>query len=297
MSQSSRSTEPITVDREGISVTKRLLLDAFSVPTIEFEVITSRDEPIEFTLREYVPDGYSLETIGFHSEYESDNWDAYQDNRIEFTRTIEPGETVQTLYGLRLDDTDEVDRFMGEPELVSVTSPGAENHPAGTQGGAGVHTQEAADHGGASPGQDAGAATVNLEDAPPGAVAAALAEEFRDNEVEVEDREAIQEALDLDLSKSAEAQFRQLQTRVEDLIGYTDIIEEFIDAGGPKEQFEDLDEHLNEVEASIDELREDTPDQEDLATLDERLADLEETIAEIDEWRDQLGDMLVKKEE
>lgn len=292
MSQSSRSSEPITVERDGVSVTKRLLTDEFPVPTIEFELASTLDQPVEVVLREYIPDGFSLEAVGFHSEYGSDHWSAYQDSRIEYSRTIDPNEMVRTIYGLRLGDESEATAFMGEPELVSVQAVQA----GGVQSGD-ADTSSSATATSTTTTDEPVETTIDIDDLPAGAIAEALASEFRAGEVDEEDREAIQEALDLDLSESAEARFRQLQSRVEDLIAYTDLIEEFLDEGGPKERFDEFDERITELSESMADLEESTPDGADLEELHDRIDELDAVVSDIEEWRGQLGEMFVKKEE
>ncbi len=301
MSQSSGTSEPIVVDRDGITVNKRLLRDAFPVPTIELELDSNLDEPVDVVLREYVPDGYSLESIGFHSDYESEHWSAYQDKRIEFTRTIDPDETVRTIYGLRVAEDADISVFMEEPELVSVTPASARTTDRSVAAGT---TEQTSGTAGSATGRggttetEPTAVTPDLDSLPPGAIAEALAAEFRDGAVDADDREAIQSALDLDLSNSAEAQFRHLQTRIEDLIAYTDMIEEFIDDGGPKERFEEIEASVEELSTTVDELAEHKElAEEEHAALDERVSDLEDLTSEIATWRDQLGEMFVEKEE
>lgn len=120
MNGQSRPDEPVTVGRDGISVAKSLVTDEFPVPTVELVLTSTRADEATVRLREYVPDGFSLESIGFHADYGSEYWTAYQDNRIEFERTLAPGEEVRTIYGLRVADDEQIAAFLGEPELVSV---------------------------------------------------------------------------------------------------------------------------------------------------------------------------------
>jgi prefoldin subunit 5 len=55
--------------------------------------------------------------VGFHPDYEGDNWTAYRDNRVAYERTLDPGESVLTVYGIRIDDPEEAEAFLGEPEI------------------------------------------------------------------------------------------------------------------------------------------------------------------------------------
>lgn len=246
MSETADPAQPVTVERDGITVTKSLALDEFPVPTVVFELTSARASAAKVRLRDHVPDGHTLDTVGFHAEYESEHWDAYQDNRIEFTRTIQPEETVRTLYGLRLTDPAAATAFMGAPELVTVTPITEAVDPTGGTG--------------ADP-ADAPSAAPEA----PGPVAGRLAEELRAGDVEDADLTAISEALGLDLSESADARLRHLQSRVEDLMAYSDPVVEFIDDDGPG-AIEGLDERLD--------------------AIDERLTALEATVEELADWRE-----------
>ncbi|GAA0200022.1 AAA family ATPase [Haladaptatus pallidirubidus] len=62
-----------------------------------------------------------MDNVGFHPEYENENWTAYKDHRVQFERTLEPEEELTTVYGVRLTDWQDAESFLIEPELEEVT--------------------------------------------------------------------------------------------------------------------------------------------------------------------------------
>lgn len=132
---------PIATSSDGITVRKSFEGEAFAVPAIKFELESDRNEPVAIRLIDHIPEDFPMDCVGFHPEYENDNWTAYKDHRVQYNRTIEPDEQVLTVYGIRLTDPEDVPGFMTEPELYEVgtfeeeTAPGVgpveEDEPGG----------------------------------------------------------------------------------------------------------------------------------------------------------------------
>ncbi|AXG06835.1 hypothetical protein DU500_10560 [Haloplanus rubicundus] len=108
---------PVTVSTGEVRVGKAFEADRFPVPAIAFEIESLADEPIRVRLVDDIPESFPMEGVGFHPDYEGDNWTAYRDNRVAYERTLEPGESVLTVYGIRIDDPGEADDFLGDPEI------------------------------------------------------------------------------------------------------------------------------------------------------------------------------------
>jgi hypothetical protein len=100
-----------------VRVGKAFEPDRFPVPAIAFEIESLADEPIRIRLVDDIPESFPMEGVGFHPDYEGDNWTAYRDNRVAYERTIEPGEAVLTVYGIRIDDPEEAEDFLDNPEI------------------------------------------------------------------------------------------------------------------------------------------------------------------------------------
>jgi prefoldin subunit 5 len=111
---------PVSVTTGEVRVGKAFEADRFPVPAIAFEIESLADEPIRIRLVDDVPESFPMEGVGFHPDYEGDNWTAYRDNRVAYERTLDPGESVLTVYGIRIDDSDEADDFLDEPTVELV---------------------------------------------------------------------------------------------------------------------------------------------------------------------------------
>lgn len=124
------------VESDGIRVEKSFTRDDFPVPAVAFELTSDRDRPVTVRLVDTVPEAVPIEAIGFHPAYESEHWTAYSDRRVEFERTLEPAETVETVYGVRVDDPDPatfltdptVDHAPHEAEIADVLGPDGATH-------------------------------------------------------------------------------------------------------------------------------------------------------------------------
>lgn len=105
-----------TVEKDGIHVGKSFTDDAFPVPAVLFELESHRENAVRVRVVDRVPESFPMDRIGFHPDYETENWTAYEDHRVEFERVLEPGESVETVFGIRDDDPD-LETFLGDPEV------------------------------------------------------------------------------------------------------------------------------------------------------------------------------------
>ncbi|MFB6301555.1 MAG: hypothetical protein ABEH78_01640 [Haloferacaceae archaeon] len=111
----------VTVTQDGITVEKRFTTDEFPVPAVKFDIRSEADDPVDVRLIDDIPDSFDMERVGFHPEYEGDAWTAYRDHRVEYERTVDAGEEVTTVYGVRIDDPSTGGRFLGEPSIERVS--------------------------------------------------------------------------------------------------------------------------------------------------------------------------------
>lgn len=124
MSKGPDLQESVLTDAGGVHVEKSYVEDEFPVPAIRFE-ITAPDEDVSVRLTDQIPESFPMDRVGFHPDFESDNWTAYQDHRVEFTRDLSAEESVVTVYGIRTDDPEEVAPFLIEPTLERTDAAGA----------------------------------------------------------------------------------------------------------------------------------------------------------------------------
>lgn len=118
----SQTYEDVTVAAHGVTVSKRFEPEEFPVPAIAFRFSSERDEPVTVELVDAVPESVAVEDLGFHPEYGSQHWTIDQD-RVTFERELGPGVEYTTVYGIRGTGTDDVERFLAEPDLATVDPP------------------------------------------------------------------------------------------------------------------------------------------------------------------------------
>jgi hypothetical protein len=117
MSSTAEIDDIIEVSADGLTVRKRFAAAEFPVPAICFEIESDHDEPVTFRLSEEIPELFPMDRIGFHPQYASENWTAFQDNHIELTGTLEANESFETVYGIRIDEADVGSEFLTEPTI------------------------------------------------------------------------------------------------------------------------------------------------------------------------------------
>ncbi|SIR06415.1 hypothetical protein SAMN05421858_1294 [Haladaptatus litoreus] len=120
MSDFSSGNEVITRSEHGVTIEKSFDGEEFAVPAIRFEVRSDCDDVVTVRVTDRIPDDFPMDNVGFHPEYENENWTAYKDHRVQFERTLEPNEELTTVYGIRLTDWQDAESFLIEPELEEV---------------------------------------------------------------------------------------------------------------------------------------------------------------------------------
>ncbi|GAB6877977.1 hypothetical protein JCM17823_02510 [Halorubrum gandharaense] len=109
----------MTVEEDGVRVEKSFTDDEFPVPAVTYDLSSSREEAARVRIVDSIPESFPMDRVGFHPDYESENWTAYKDHRVEFERVLEPGEEVRTVFGIRSDDPD-LDGFLSTPVIEHV---------------------------------------------------------------------------------------------------------------------------------------------------------------------------------
>jgi peptidoglycan hydrolase CwlO-like protein len=123
MSHESDADRTASVSDDEVSVEKSFAEDEFPVPAIKFRLASESDDPVHIRLVDQIPEDFPMEGVGFHPDYESDNWTAYKDHRVEYERTLDPGEETTTVYGIRLEQASDVEGFLGDPILERPPAP------------------------------------------------------------------------------------------------------------------------------------------------------------------------------
>ncbi|MDS0258486.1 hypothetical protein NDI56_03560 [Haloarcula sp. S1CR25-12] len=284
----SQAYEAITVASDGVTVTKRFEADEFPVPAIAFNVVSKRSETVSIRLVDSVPDDVAVEDLGFHPEYGSEFWDI-NDDQITFEKEIESDSDYTTVYGIRATGTDDVEKFLTEPQIESVDPPLDEDEADLVGGGnnavkdviagesdsvPGLEDDEDEDietlnlkdpnseAAGATEGDDTEAETTESDAEGPepatGNVVAAMANEIRQNNVSAQDVKLLKRALDA-VSQDSDpeggvntARINRIQNDIADLRAYTDALEEFLAENGTGDEvIEEFNERLDSFDSQL----------------------------------------------
>lgn len=117
MSHESDLEGSVRVSDGDVNVEKSFSADEFPVPAIKFRISSDSEEAVHVRIVDSIPKDFPMEGVGFHPNYESDNWTAYKDQRVEYERTLDPKESITTVYGIRLNTVSEAASFLVEPVL------------------------------------------------------------------------------------------------------------------------------------------------------------------------------------
>ena len=122
MTDTATMDDVVEIHNDGLTVQKKFAADEFPVPAIRFEISSTHDGPVTVRLSESIPESFPMDSVGFHPKYHSDDWTAFEDNRVEFVGTIDPDDPLITVYGIRIDDQSEVAAFLSEPAISVIST-------------------------------------------------------------------------------------------------------------------------------------------------------------------------------
>ncbi|XVH31235.1 hypothetical protein ACNS7O_12680 [Haloferacaceae archaeon DSL9] len=120
MSQGSDMHQSVTVSNGGVTVEKAVTEEEFPVPAVVFAIRSTAADAVHVRLTDHIPEDFPMERVGFHPDYESDRWTAYKDHRVEFERTVDPGEAFRTVYGVRVENSSALRSFLTEPTVAEL---------------------------------------------------------------------------------------------------------------------------------------------------------------------------------
>jgi outer membrane murein-binding lipoprotein Lpp len=319
----SQAYDEVTVAADGVTVTKRFEADEFPVPAIAFNLTSRRSVSVTVRLVDTVPEDVAVEDLGFHPEYGSEYWDI-NENRIAFEKELEPEADYTTVYGIRATGTDDVEKFLTEPEIESVDPPLDEDEGDLVGGDDEAVRDVIAGDADSVPGleddDDEDIETLDLSDpknpdasveapeesnaAPAdsevqsGAVVATMAQEIRDQNVSPEDVKLLKRALDAvseddsDAGGVNDARIQRIQGDVADLRAYTDALEEFLEENGTGEDMiQEFGERLDSFEATLEDFEGDIQSATDTATsASDQVNGLSEEVESVEGQLDDLED-------
>ncbi|WP_049941345.1 coiled-coil domain-containing protein [Halorhabdus utahensis] len=317
--------EAVTVSDEGVTVVKQFEADEFPVPAIAFRIQSQRIEPVTVRLRDDVPEDVAVEDLGFHPEYGSEYW-TIDDDEITFEREIDTDSEYTTVYGIRATGTDDVEKFLTEPEIESVDPPLEDEGDLVDDASTDVVRDVIAGDSESVPGleetDDEEIETLNLADpndsgetadadstdgeggddevgqVQPGSVAKTLAAEIRQDAVDDAALRVLKQELDLgggggDTDGSAvDARIQHLQSEMSDLAAYTTALEEFLEENGQGEELiEEFQGRLEEFQGELDGVRNELNSMSgDVDSVEQTASSNAETVSELDEEVDSIDE-------
>lgn len=252
---------------ENVSVRKSLDQEKYDIPTVIYELESKREDSVDVTIRESIPDSVSIEDVGFHRNKGAENW-AVDGEDLVFEYSLAPGEGCETIYAVRTDTTVVTDDLFTSPEDVAVTPAETEVPPAtpmtrsggeSPDGSADASTEEEVST--PAGGVDLDETGLDAEAARDGStesLADRLAEEIRGGEVSAESLNVLQDSLlnEAVTGGAVDARLTQLQQDVGDLRAYKNALEAFLeDEGSAQEIIEAFEQRLDEVESEVTSLR------------------------------------------
>ena len=108
---------PTVVRTDSVRVAKHLSDDAAAIPIIRYEIESNVDTAVAVSLRDTMPPGVESDDVGFHADYEADQWQKTSEG-VEFRYSLAPNDRVETVVGLRTASVPDPAAFASEPELT-----------------------------------------------------------------------------------------------------------------------------------------------------------------------------------
>jgi archaellum component FlaC len=288
---------------DGIRLSKSLEEDEYHLPSVELRFESERDVPATVSLRDPVPEGVSIEDIGFHRDYGKDCWEV-EDGYLVFEYDFDPNEEFKTVYAFRAENVDVSPDLVTSPESVDVTveeSAVPDAKPMARSGAESPYSGDSANYSGSTDGGQEPAGGVDLDDESTEttvdvesgmeSVADQLATELEQGEVSEENLEILEEHLALSHSKSGseDARLEQLEADVANLRAYTNALEEFLDEEGSAQQIiEDFEQKVAAIENDLDSVQTTT------STLEGKFGSLESELQDVDDSVDSLSSELAE---
>ncbi|WP_423746635.1 restriction endonuclease [Haladaptatus sp. SPP-AMP-3] len=125
-------SNPITSEHSGIHVQKSFQPQKYPLPAIQFQIRSTRSEPVQLSLTDYLPTDYPQDKVAFHPQFDQEQWRVDTGHYVNYTCRLTPGESVTTLYGITVTTIEEAREFLTQPELKITPLAQSSNHTATT---------------------------------------------------------------------------------------------------------------------------------------------------------------------
>lgn len=103
-----------------LSIERSADFERFEVPVVTFTVTPSADvdAPVAFRFAVDLPEGFPQDRVSLHPDYKSRQWSLVDDRFLVFEGIVEPEDDLATLFGVRLDETRDIEAFLEESPRV-----------------------------------------------------------------------------------------------------------------------------------------------------------------------------------
>ena len=271
-------------DRDGVAVRKVTTLHGPEAVAVYFTIRSTRADRATVRVVDPLPEAVRDSEVEFHPKYDPVNWTRAED-AVVYAAEVPPDGNRTTVYGVVVDDPDQLDLFDVEPsvEITSTEAPttgeDAFSFGGATDRSAGEDVEPAGDDAHEAPAPpeepepatDAGAEPA-AEEPEPGAVEA-LVSEVRRRDLTEPERLALLRALGLDHETD-------LGSLREEVVALRD---EVASADRQAADVDRLESQLESLSAALDER---------YAELSAELVSLREAVERGAEWRDQVRESM-----
>lgn len=86
--------------QDGVYVQQTYSEDDFDVPAVRIHVESRLEDPVRVELKVTLPESESVDRVGFHPDYDPDNW-SIDDNTISYRTRLSPTADVKTVYAVQ----------------------------------------------------------------------------------------------------------------------------------------------------------------------------------------------------
>lgn len=319
--QPTASPDPVRVETEHVTVEKTPDSYAEDVVKIAFVVESAAAEPVELRLVDPLPAAISPDAVGFHPRFDPEKWHL-DDGAVVYEDRLEPGETREPFYGVRVAPGDELAALRTAPEVevtpLEPTEAGADPdepsvEPADGEPSDGAGVEEAPDDGEPAAESDQTTATESSaadaetdgdadgdssveepdEGRPP---TGPLATDGEGSAVSGTPPEPARTVDDTPFVPAADnealARLRHVQSRVDDLVAYSEALETFVaEHGEASAVVTSLQTGLDDLQATVEDLRSTVQD------ADARLSAAEGWLDEFDRRLDLVASLEARVDE
>lgn len=269
-------------DRNGIAVRKVTSLHGPEAVAVYFTIRSTRDDRATVRIVDPLPEAVRDHEVEFHPKYDPVNWTRAEDS-VVYAATVPPDGNRTTVYGVVIDDPEQLELFEVDPTVEITSTEPAEAEVGAFSFGAGGGTSDSSGGGEWSSSASVSNAIVEAEpdrdptaDSSEESTVAALVSEVRRRNLTEPERRALRRALGFDDDGDDEP-LASLREEVETLR------DEVASADRQAADVDRLESRLESLSTTLDDR---------YAALSAELDELRRAVETGARWRDQLRESI-----